>query len=74
MVDAFDTDGLMEYYLAERQKKQSYLIENVASKGYDATEFAQFLDYKKGIALLIILIDNGTNIDNWTFDELSSAV
>ena len=31
-----------------RVMKQTYLHENVIQRGYDATEFAQFMEYKKG--------------------------
>ena len=39
-----------EQFSAEkvREMKQPYLIENVQSKGFDTTEFAQFLAYQKG--------------------------
>lgn len=37
----------------------------MAQKGYDTAAFAQFMEYKRV---------NGTNIDNWTFDELRQVV
>ena len=35
-------------FVAERQKKQQYLLEEIANKGYDTSEFTQFMEYKKG--------------------------
>ena len=65
MAEDFDTNSQMLLYLEEKQKKQNFLIEKVASKGFDTSEFAQFLDTKK---------ENGINIDNWTLEELAVIV
>ena len=39
-----------------REMKQKYLMENVINTGYDATEFAQFMEYKKGKTLFQIFL------------------
>ncbi len=43
------TEGLSQQYYEERHQKQNYLIENIASKGYDTGEFASFLMSRRGI-------------------------
>ena len=48
------------------QNKQAYLRENVLEKGYDADEFMEFLQEKKG--------ENGLDLSNWTMKELTIAV
>lgn len=35
-------------YQREREEKQNYLVQEVQNCGYNVTEFAQFLDYKRG--------------------------
>jgi hypothetical protein len=41
------------------QNKQAYLRENVLEKGYDADEFMEFLQEKKG--------ENGLDLNTWTY-------
>ena len=48
------------------KEKQSYLREMVLEKGYDADEFMSFLKSKKG--------ESGLDLNNWTINELKSAV
>ena len=48
------------------QNKQAYLRENVLEKGYDADEFMEFLQEKKG--------ENGLDLNTWTMKELTKAV
>ena len=48
------------------QNKQAYLRENVLEKGYDADEFMEFLQEKKG--------ENGLDLNTWTMKELTTAV
>ena len=31
-----------------RQKKQAYLLEEIVNKGFDTSEFTQFMELKKG--------------------------
>ena len=38
-----------------REMKQKYLMENVINCGYDPTEFAQFMEYKMGKYLSLLL-------------------
>ena len=45
--------------------KQKYLMENVINCGYDPGEFSQFMEYK---------MEGGTNVDNWEFEALMTAV
>ena len=59
-------------------------MENVLNCGYDATEFAQFMEYKMGkfvrqLTLLFIwlsffVLEGGTNVDNWEFEALMNVV
>ena len=46
-------------------QKQIYLKENILDVGYDPTEFAGYMNSLK---------EGGTNINNWTFDELEEIV
>ena len=56
-----------------RKEKQIFLIEEIQSKGYDTTDFASFLEYKKRKDSPENLA-NGVDIDNWSIDELKNAV
>lgn len=44
-----------------RTKKQDYLKDAVLSQGFDGNEFSNFLNSKR---------EGGTDIDNWTYQEL----
>ena len=35
-------------FTVQRQKKQAYLLDEIVNKGYDTSEFTQFMDFKKG--------------------------
>lgn len=48
-----------------RKMKQKYLREQIISENFDQQEFAEYLDTCK---------KDGTNIDNWEFDELINMV
>lgn len=48
-----------------RKMKQKYLREQIISENFDQVKFAEYLDSCK---------ENGTNIDNWEFDELINMV
>ena len=50
----------------ELVQKQIFLRTNILEKGYDAEEFMNFLQGKKG--------DLGLDLNNWNIDELSLAV
>ena len=50
----------------ELEKKQNYLRMNILEKGYDAEQFMNFLQSKKG--------DLGLDLNNWTLNELILAV
>ena len=52
--------------MEELQKKQLYLRMNILERGYDAEIFMNFLKSKKG--------DLGLDLNNWTLNELTSAV
>lgn len=69
-------DPELAAFMADRQAKQVYLTDEIASKGYDQVMFAQYITQKKGTAIstLIFQIENGTDIDVWTFDELTNVV
>ena len=60
----FGFDPEITYHL-ERQQKQEFLTVEIANKGFNPVEFAQFIDTKK---------ENGTDIDNWTLQELQDVV
>lgn len=61
----FDQDLEQQEYERGRNQKQAYLIQHIVDAGHDANLFAQHLDNK---------IENGVNIDNWTFEGLVDAV
>jgi hypothetical protein len=72
--DLFGEPQLSEYEQG-RRKKQQYLIENIVQTGFDTTRFANFMEQKLGnIKSTLIYIEDGVNIDNWTFDGLVFAV
>lgn len=50
----------------ELSEKQTYLRENVLEKGFDAENFMQFLQTKKG--------DSGLDLNIWSLEELKQAV
>ena len=50
----------------EMEEKQNYLRENILNKGYDANEFVQFLQSKKGEA--------ASDISNWSMRDLHLVV
>ena len=47
------------------EEKQQYLIEEILKKNYNADKFS---DYMKNLK------ENGTELSNWTFDELKQVV
>ena len=47
------------------QKKQNLLQKEIIDKNYDKTAFINFCMSKK---------DNGDDLNNWTYDELSGIV
>lgn len=52
-------------YHFDRQQKQTFLTDEIANKGFNPVEFAQFIETKR---------ENGTDIDNWTLQELRDVV
>ena len=50
----------------ELEKKQTFLRTNILEKGYDAEEFMNFLQTKKG--------ELGLDLNNWDINELKEAV
>ena len=50
----------------ERELKQNYLRSEIIDKNYSPEQFSEYLVQIKG--------DEGTDIDNWTMDELQKAV
>ena len=51
--------------MAEKIEKQNYLKENILQAGYDAALFGLFMAEQR---------DDGTDINNWTYDELVTLV
>jgi len=49
-----------------QEEKQNYLRENILEKGYDASQFVEFLKLKKGEA--------GSDITNWSMEDLCEVV
>ena len=49
-----------------QEEKQNYLRKNILDKGYDANEFINYIENKKG--------EEGKNIDNWKFESLIQTV
>ena len=50
----------------ELKQKQIFLRTNILDKGYDADQFMNFLQSKKG--------DLGLDLNNWTINELVLSV
>lgn len=48
-----------------KRQKQNYLKENIINKKWDPNKFSEFMRSQK---------HDGTNIDNWTFEELIQQV
>lgn len=49
----------------ERERKQTFLKQEIISKGYNKADFATYMNSIK---------ENGVDIDVWTFDEIAEAV
>ena len=47
-------DPELAAFMAERQQKQDYLTIEIANKGYDQVEFAQYISMQKGIPITIV--------------------
>ena len=58
-------DAAIMKYQAERKQKQQYLKENIIDIGYDASHFAEYMAWQR---------EDGTNIDNWSIDDLAQCV
>ena len=48
------------------EEKQNFLREKILDKGYDTSQFVQFLTEKKG--------EDGADVANWTMDDLIQVV
>ena len=47
------------------EEKQKYLVDEIMNKNYDAEKFSEYISKLK---------ENGTDLNNWTFDELRKVV
>ena len=54
----------METAQTDRDKKQQYLTSEIQKRGYNVSHFIEYMNTKK---------ENGTDIDNWTYDELQKV-
>ena len=52
----------MEENNNEIEEKQKYLVEEIKNKNYDTEQFSDYISQLK---------ENGTDLNNWTFDELT---
>ena len=50
---------------SEIEEKQNYLIQEIKDKNYDTEKFSEYIDNLK---------ENGTDLNNWTLDELKKVV
>ena len=55
----------MEENNKEIEEKQKYLGEEIKNKNYDTEQFSDYISQLK---------ENGTDLNNWTFDELKNVV
>ena len=55
----------MEENYEEIEEKQKYLIEEIKNKNYDTEKFSEYISTLK---------EDGTNLNNWTLDELRKVV
>jgi len=65
-------------YQKERKEKQQYLRQYIQDYGYDPADFAQYMEWQRGKWLepcfIDGFVDDGTNIDNWTLEDLTQCV
>ena len=47
------------------EEKKKYLVEEIKNKNYDTEQFSDYISQLK---------ENGTDLNNWTFDELKNVV
>ena len=50
---------------SDLEEKQNYLIQEIKDKNYDTEKFSEYIDNLK---------ENGTDLNNWTLDELKKVV
>ena len=55
----------MKETTSDIEEKQQYLIEEIINKNYNAEKFSDYMSNLK---------ENGTELSNWTFDELKQVV
>lgn len=56
----------------ERAEKQNYLRERIVEGNYDPQAFVEYMQTMRGIVLIIK--ENGGDIDNWNYEELKEMV
>ena len=54
-----------EKEVEEIQEKQNYLIHEIMNQNYDTEKFSEYMSSLK---------ENGTDLNNWTFEELKNVV
>lgn len=69
----FEADQAFKNYQQEKKAKQNYLRDYITNQGYDSADFAHFLSWQRGKSF-DLTSDDGTNIDNWTFEDLKQCV
>lgn len=54
-----------EKEVEEIQEKQNYLVNEIMNQNYDTEKFSEYMSRLK---------ENGTDLNNWTFEELKNVV
>jgi hypothetical protein len=54
-----------EKEVEEIQEKQNYLVNEIMNQNYDTEKFSEYMSSLK---------ENGTDLNNWTFEELKNVV
>ena len=54
-----------EKEVEEIQEKQNYLVQEIMNQNYDTEKFSEYMSSLK---------ENGTDLNNWTFEELKNVV
>ena len=50
---------------SDLEEKQNYLVQEIMEKNYDTEKFSDYISNLK---------ENGTDLNNWTLDELKKVV
>jgi hypothetical protein len=58
----------------QNSEKQKFLHESIINAHYDGQKFIEYLEESRGILYILIIIEDGSDLDNWSMDELKQEV